>query len=165
MQGRDMKQIRKALRLSAVEFGRALGYEGTRGTVNTTIRRYESNGRDIPPWIARLAEMFKRHGVPPEWIPVEEEATAGPADGNPKATSTPHTGGPSKGRHAPPLRLFEGRQYLTMGGQVVGPMEPDDTYPGFPFADPKTNNLYTAGGLTSYDGRPREEDIVSEVSP
>lgn len=67
MQGKDFKAIRKSLGLSVKEFGRALGYAGTENTISVQVRRYELNSRPIPPWIERLAIMFKRHGVPPNW--------------------------------------------------------------------------------------------------
>jgi transcriptional regulator with XRE-family HTH domain len=59
----EFKSIRKSLGLSTVAMGRALGYEGEDNTVSVTVRRYESGGRPIPPWIARLAEMYGRHGL------------------------------------------------------------------------------------------------------
>lgn len=65
MTGPEFQAIRKRLGLSVIEMGRALGYEGKDNTVSVTVRRYEApNGRPIPPWIARLAQMFDRHGVP-----------------------------------------------------------------------------------------------------
>ena len=60
----EFKQIRQALGLSTTEMGRALGYEGADNTVSVQIRRYESGARPIKPWIARLAEMYRRFGVP-----------------------------------------------------------------------------------------------------
>lgn len=65
MTGPELQSIRKALGLSVIEMGRAFGYSGTDDTVSVTVRRYEApNGRDIPEWIARLALMFAKHGVP-----------------------------------------------------------------------------------------------------
>ena len=63
MTGADLKRIRKALGLSTVEMGRALGYEGADNTVSVTVRRYESGMRPIPPVVAVLVDMFDRHGV------------------------------------------------------------------------------------------------------
>lgn len=60
--------VRKAL-------GRALGYEGQDNTVSVSVRRYEApHGRPIPPWIARLAIMFDRHGVPDEFLASTEDS-------------------------------------------------------------------------------------------
>ncbi len=67
MTGAEMQAIRKRLGLSTVQLGRAIGYVGADNTVSVTVRRYESDGRDIPPWIARLLIMFDRHGVPEEF--------------------------------------------------------------------------------------------------
>lgn len=69
MTGPELKAIRKRLGLSVIEMGRAIGYEGSDNTVNVTMRRYEApNGRTIPPWIARLAIMFDRFGVPEDFV-------------------------------------------------------------------------------------------------
>jgi len=62
--GPDLKRVRKALGLSTTELGRALGYEGADNTISVTVRRYEAGMRPIPPWIAKLADMYDRHGVP-----------------------------------------------------------------------------------------------------
>ena len=64
MTGADLKAIRHKLKLSTTELGRALGYEGADNTISVTVRRYESGMRPIPPWIAKLADMYDRHGVP-----------------------------------------------------------------------------------------------------
>lgn len=68
MTGRQFASIRKRLGLSMYSWGRALGYQGTRNTVQVSIMRYERGERPIPPWIARLAEMYDRHGVPEEFL-------------------------------------------------------------------------------------------------
>ena len=67
MTGKELKSIRKALGLSTKELGRAFGYRGNDNTISVQVRAYESGGREIPPWIERLALMFKRHGVPSDW--------------------------------------------------------------------------------------------------
>lgn len=67
MTGEQLASIRHRLDLSLVEFGRALGYEGNRNTVQVAVSRYEAGGRDIPPWIARLAVMYDRFGVPADF--------------------------------------------------------------------------------------------------
>ena len=60
----QFKHIRKdVLGLSTVAMGRALGYAGNDNTVSVQIRQYESGGRAIPPWIARLVAMYGRHGL------------------------------------------------------------------------------------------------------
>lgn len=68
MTGPELKSIRQKLGLSVVEFGRALGYQGQRQTVDVTVRRYELGSRPIPPWIARLAFCYGKHGVPKEFL-------------------------------------------------------------------------------------------------
>jgi transcriptional regulator with XRE-family HTH domain len=67
MTGPDLRAIRTRLGLSVYDFGRALGYQGNDNTVGVQIRRYETGARDVPPWIARLAEMYGRYGVPKEF--------------------------------------------------------------------------------------------------
>lgn len=67
MTGAELKAIRHRLGLSTTALGRAFGYESSAITASGTIRKYESGQRPIPPWLGRLAIMFDRHGVPPEW--------------------------------------------------------------------------------------------------
>jgi transcriptional regulator with XRE-family HTH domain len=67
MTGAELKTIRHRLGLSTTALGRAFGYAGSDVTASGTIRKYESNARPIPPWLARLALMFDRHGVPRGW--------------------------------------------------------------------------------------------------
>lgn len=64
MTGDELADIRRRLKLSIVNFGLALGYSGAEENINRTIRRYEIGDKPIPPWIARLAIMFDRYGVP-----------------------------------------------------------------------------------------------------
>lgn len=64
MNGATFKRIRKELGLTVIQWGLALGYLGNDNTVSVQVRRYELGTRDIPPWIARLAFMFGRFGVP-----------------------------------------------------------------------------------------------------
>jgi hypothetical protein len=72
MTGPEFSAIRKRLGLSVISWGRALGYQGTDDTVSVTVRRYEApNGREIPPWIARLALMYDRYGVPADFCAKE----------------------------------------------------------------------------------------------
>jgi transcriptional regulator with XRE-family HTH domain len=63
MTGPELKAIRHKLGLSTVEMGRAIGYEGQDNTVSVTVRKYESGGRPIPPWIARLVHMYGKYGI------------------------------------------------------------------------------------------------------
>jgi transcriptional regulator with XRE-family HTH domain len=67
MTGPELRAIRHSLGLSLVGMGRALGYQGTDKTLNAQVHKYECGERTIPPWIARLAAMYGRHGVPKEW--------------------------------------------------------------------------------------------------
>ena len=67
MTGEELKVIRHGLGLSTTEFGRALGYAGELNTISVQIRRYESGAREIPPWIARLATMYARFGIPDDF--------------------------------------------------------------------------------------------------
>lgn len=67
--GHEFHTIRIALGMSTSEFARALGFSGAHAS--TQIRRYErgeeEGGRRVPAWIARLAQMYRRFGVPEEW--------------------------------------------------------------------------------------------------
>jgi transcriptional regulator with XRE-family HTH domain len=65
MTGDELVAIRKSFGLSPAKFGRALGYTGD---IRATMRRYENGSKDIPPWIARLAIMFERHGIPGDFL-------------------------------------------------------------------------------------------------
>jgi hypothetical protein len=67
MTGPELAAIRQRLGYTAEQFGRALGYEGERNTVQVAVSRLESGTRDVPTTLGRLAEMFRRHGVPAEW--------------------------------------------------------------------------------------------------
>jgi transcriptional regulator with XRE-family HTH domain len=67
MTGNELRSIRRSLGLTVRELGYAIGYRGNQNTVSVAIRLYEGNKRPIPPWIGRLAAMFGKHGVPPEW--------------------------------------------------------------------------------------------------
>lgn len=62
--GQELAAIREKLEMSAFDFGLALGYTGAQNTVEVAISRFEKGSRDIPPAIARLAEMYRRFGVP-----------------------------------------------------------------------------------------------------
>ena len=59
---------REKLKLERIPCGRALGYEAAESTVDMMIRRFESpKGREIPPWIERLAFMYGRYGIPKQF--------------------------------------------------------------------------------------------------
>lgn len=60
-----LRAIRDHLGLTQTEMGRALGYSGP--NTRQTVHRYETGEREAPPWIIRLAEMYRRHGIPTEW--------------------------------------------------------------------------------------------------
>ncbi|WP_072375399.1 helix-turn-helix transcriptional regulator [Hyphomicrobium sp. NDB2Meth4] len=72
MTGSELQAIRRRLKLSLVRFGLALGYSGADKNVQTTMRRYEADEKPIPPWIARLAIMFDRYGVPDDFRDEDE---------------------------------------------------------------------------------------------
>jgi transcriptional regulator with XRE-family HTH domain len=65
--GAELKAIREAFGLSAAAMGRALGYSGPKANIAVHIRRFERGDRHIPFWIARLALMYSRHGIPQGW--------------------------------------------------------------------------------------------------
>jgi len=67
MTGAELKYIRHHLGLSTTQLGRAFGYVGSDVSVSGTIRKYESEQRALPPWLARLVIMYKNHGVPAGW--------------------------------------------------------------------------------------------------
>ena len=65
----DVRRVREHLGLSQAEFAVALGYrhhdrQGLRQQVNDM----EGGRKPITPQIGRLAEMYRRFGVPPEFL-------------------------------------------------------------------------------------------------
>lgn len=72
MRGDSLKAIRHSLGLTALQFGKALGYgRGSDETARVSVSQFESDKRPIPPWIARLAYMYwKDKGVPDD---IEEQ--------------------------------------------------------------------------------------------
>lgn len=79
MTGDELKAIRKGLGLTTLEFGRALGYQGNANTVSVQVRQMETDMKPVKPWIARLADMYRRHGVPAGWTdPTPEGADPAP---------------------------------------------------------------------------------------
>ena len=63
----ELRSIHEKLNLTTEAWGRVFGYRGTYASVACQIRHYESGQRLISPWIARLAEMFWRYGIPKGW--------------------------------------------------------------------------------------------------
>lgn len=66
MTGPEFRAIRQQLGLTLMEWGRALGYQGDNPQV--TVSRLEAEGQPITRQVARLAEMYRRHGVPDEFL-------------------------------------------------------------------------------------------------
>ena len=87
MTGAEMRAIRDELGLSAVQLGRAFGYEGNDSTIGPLISRFENGSRPIPTYLQRLLLMFQRHGVPPLWTvrsTPTDEATHPPREIDPR---------------------------------------------------------------------------------
>jgi transcriptional regulator with XRE-family HTH domain len=134
MDGAELKRIRKSLRLSTTELARAFGHAGKRETISKTIRTYEAGMRPVPEYLARLATMFLRHGVPPEFLAEPERPPE-----------------PPKGK------LFRTRA----GHGPIGPMVPNDDEPGT-WTAPQTEWVYNAAGGVLPSGRPHPDDLVAE---
>jgi hypothetical protein len=66
---KEFRAIREGLNLTAIQWGLALGYAGEPTSVARAIYYYESGDREIPERVARLATMFKLHGIPKHWLP------------------------------------------------------------------------------------------------
>lgn len=77
MTGDELRAVRVALRLSVIDFGTALGYAGKRPTIATAIHKMERDMRPVPRHIERLATMFGRFGVPPEYLQASEARRPG----------------------------------------------------------------------------------------
>ena len=75
MTGSEFRAVRYRLGLSAMEWGRALGYGGTPNSVRTVISHLESGARPIPRVIALLAKMYARYG-----ISIDEQGEVGERD-------------------------------------------------------------------------------------
>ena len=67
MTGPQFRAIREKLGLSQIQWGRAIGYAGEPVSIHVCVRRFETMDR-VPSQVARLAEMYERHGVPAEYI-------------------------------------------------------------------------------------------------
>jgi transcriptional regulator with XRE-family HTH domain len=84
--GRELRDIRKRLGLSLEGLGRAFGYEGARQSVKSTVHRYETGERPLPAWIARLAIMYDRNGIPDDFFPSTDEKSRSCSDQNSAST-------------------------------------------------------------------------------
>lgn len=66
MTGPELATIRKSLGLTTEALGRAIyGTEGASASVS--VRRLEARQDAIPTNIARLVEMFVKHGIPKKY--------------------------------------------------------------------------------------------------
>lgn len=64
-----LKEARHKAGLSQADFGRALGYRhADRTSVRIQVNDMEKGRKPISPIVARLIEMFRRFGVPPDFI-------------------------------------------------------------------------------------------------
>jgi len=64
-----LKQARHETGLSQADFGKALGYQhGVRGHTRVQVNDMECGRRPVSPMVQRLAEMFKRFGVPADFL-------------------------------------------------------------------------------------------------
>jgi transcriptional regulator with XRE-family HTH domain len=68
--GEELKAQREELGLSLSQLARACGYASVDNGV-TLLRRYERDEREVPPWLPRMLELFRRFGVPPDFIAPE----------------------------------------------------------------------------------------------
>lgn len=62
MTGPELRAIRQKLGLTIIQWGRALGYSGTDESVRVSATRVETTAI-APLRVARLADMYRRHGV------------------------------------------------------------------------------------------------------
>jgi hypothetical protein len=61
--------------LPQADYALALGYRSPdRKNLRQQINDMACGRKPIPPRIARLVEMFRRHGIPPEWISEGDDA-------------------------------------------------------------------------------------------
>lgn len=64
----EIKAVRESCGLSLADWAYALGYRHTsREAARQQAYEMESGRKAITPQVARLAEMFRRYGVPKEW--------------------------------------------------------------------------------------------------
>ena len=64
----ELRKARYAVNLSQAELGKALGYGGAAGARGQQVYKMEAGRKPIREPMARLVEMFVRHGVPPEYL-------------------------------------------------------------------------------------------------
>jgi transcriptional regulator with XRE-family HTH domain len=65
----ELRAARISCGLSLADFAAALGYRSTdKKNLRQQICDMEGGRKPITPQVARLAEMFRRHGVPKEWL-------------------------------------------------------------------------------------------------
>lgn len=73
----ELKAARETCGLSQSEWAIALGYRSDdRKNLRQQVNDMEGGRKTITPQVGRLAEMFRRHGVPVEWLPVTRSPTA-----------------------------------------------------------------------------------------
>ena len=65
--GDDLRAARVALDLTTYDFGLALGYEGSRKTVQQAINALENDRRDLPRHVVLLVECFLQGARPHSW--------------------------------------------------------------------------------------------------
>jgi DNA-binding transcriptional regulator YiaG len=65
----EMREVRELLGLSRFQIGTALGFTGNRYAIKNNVGRMERGQRQPTAQVSRLLEMYRRHGVPPEWLP------------------------------------------------------------------------------------------------
>ncbi|MBU1336037.1 MAG: hypothetical protein KJ944_08565 [Alphaproteobacteria bacterium] len=53
--------------LSLSQLAKACAYTSVDNGV-TLLRRYEKGEREVPGWLPRMLELFRRHGIPPDFI-------------------------------------------------------------------------------------------------
>jgi transcriptional regulator with XRE-family HTH domain len=69
MPQKRVKQARQATGLGQADFGKALGYQhGNRHHMRVQVNDMEQGRRPVSPVVQRLAEMFRRFGVPDDFI-------------------------------------------------------------------------------------------------
>lgn len=62
MKPRELQEIRESFGMTRNQFGRViLGYTGESRNIWNTVKRYESNGRPIPPLVQRLVRLLVWH--------------------------------------------------------------------------------------------------------
>ena len=60
MTGLELSRARSRLRLSIMEFGQALGIEGTREKVKSKVHKWEAGQAAVPDWVVeRVADLLR----------------------------------------------------------------------------------------------------------